>query len=71
MAWRSARDMIRGGSAKHVLVIGVERLTDITSLNDRGTAFIFADGAGAAVVGPSEEPGIGPVVRVPTASSST
>jgi 3-oxoacyl-[acyl-carrier-protein] synthase-3 len=55
-------DMIRGGSAKHVLVIGVERLTDITSLNDRGTAFIFADGAGAAVLGPSEEPGVGPVV---------
>jgi 3-oxoacyl-[acyl-carrier-protein] synthase-3 len=55
-------DMVRAGSAKHVLVIGVERLTDITSLNDRGTAFIFADGAGAAVVGPSEEVGIGPVV---------
>jgi 3-oxoacyl-[acyl-carrier-protein] synthase-3 len=55
-------DMVRGGSAKHVLVIGVERLTDITSLNDRGTAFIFADGAGAAVVGPSDEVGIGPVV---------
>ena len=49
--------MVRGGSAKHVLVIGVERLTDITSLNDRGTAFIFADGAGAAVVGPSDEVG--------------
>ena len=55
-------DMVRGGSAKYVLVIGVERLTDITSLNDRGTAFIFADGAGAAVVGPSDEVGIGPVV---------
>ncbi|HJR38076.1 MAG TPA: beta-ketoacyl-ACP synthase III [Nocardioidaceae bacterium] len=55
-------DMIRGGSAKHVLVIGVERLTDITSLSDRGTAFIFADGAGAAILGPSDEPGIGPVV---------
>ena len=55
-------DMIRAGSAKHVLVIGVERLTDITSLNDRGTAFIFADGAGAAIIGPSDTPGIGPVV---------
>jgi 3-oxoacyl-[acyl-carrier-protein] synthase-3 len=57
-----ASDMVRGGSAKHVLVIGVEKLTDITSLTDRGTAFIFADGAGAAVVGPSVEVGIGPVV---------
>ncbi len=57
-----ASDMIRGGSAKYVLVIGVERLSDLTDPTDRGTAFIFADGAGAAVVGPSEEPGIGPVV---------
>jgi 3-oxoacyl-[acyl-carrier-protein] synthase-3 len=31
-------------------------------MTDRGTAFIFADGAGAAIVGPSETPGIGPVV---------
>jgi 3-oxoacyl-(acyl-carrier-protein) synthase III len=57
-----ASDMVRGGSAKYVLVVGVERLSDITDPTDRGTAFIFADGAGAAVVGPSEEPGIGPVV---------
>lgn len=57
-----ASDFVRAGSAHHVLVIGVERLTDILDLTDRGTAFIFADGAGAAVVGPSETPGIGPVV---------
>jgi 3-oxoacyl-[acyl-carrier-protein] synthase-3 len=57
-----ASDMVRGGSAKYVLVIGVERLSDLTDVRDRGTAFIFADGAGAAVVGPSDEPGIGPVV---------
>jgi 3-oxoacyl-(acyl-carrier-protein) synthase III len=57
-----AADMVRSGSARHVLVIGVERLTDILDLTDRGTAFIFADGAGAVVVGPSDTPGIGPVV---------
>jgi 3-oxoacyl-[acyl-carrier-protein] synthase-3 len=57
-----ASDFVRAGSATHVLVIGVERLTDILDVNDRGTAFIFADGAGAAIVGPSETPGIGPVV---------
>jgi len=57
-----AADMVRAGSAGHVLVIGVERLSDITDVGDRGTAFIFADGAGAAVVGPSETEGIGPVV---------
>lgn len=55
-------DMVRAGSAQHVLAIGVERLSDMVNPKDRGTAFIFADGAGAAVVGPSEEPGIGPVV---------
>ena len=57
-----AGDMVRGGSAGYALVIGVERLSDLTDVGDRGTAFIFADGAGAAVVGPSDTPGIGPVV---------
>lgn len=56
-----ANDMVRGGSARHVLVIGVERLSDITSPSDRGTAFIFADGAGAVVIGPSDVPAISPV----------
>ena len=57
-----AADFVRAGSAGHVLVSGVERLSDLTDVGDRGTAFIFADGAGAAVVGPSDTPGIGPVV---------
>nr|WP_294695049.1 beta-ketoacyl-ACP synthase III [uncultured Friedmanniella sp.] len=57
-----ADSFVRTGASKYVLVIGVERLTDITDKHDRSTAFIFADGAGAAVVGPSETPAIGPVV---------
>jgi 3-oxoacyl-[acyl-carrier-protein] synthase III len=57
-----ASDMVRSGTAKYVLTIGVERLSDITDREDRSTAFIFADGAGAAVIGPSDEVGIGPVV---------
>jgi 3-oxoacyl-[acyl-carrier-protein] synthase-3 len=57
-----ANDMIRGGSAEYVLVVGVERLSDITDITDRSTAFIFGDGAGAVVIGPSETPGIGPTV---------
>ncbi|MEU1781373.1 ketoacyl-ACP synthase III [Streptomyces abikoensis] len=57
-----ARDMVTGGSAEHVLVIGVERLSDLTDLEDRATAFLFGDGAGAVVVGPAAEPAIGPVV---------
>ncbi|MFF4155849.1 ketoacyl-ACP synthase III [Streptomyces sp. NPDC001678] len=57
-----AKDMVTGGSAEYVLVIGVERLSDLTDLEDRATAFLFGDGAGAVVVGPSAEPAIGPVV---------
>jgi 3-oxoacyl-[acyl-carrier-protein] synthase III len=58
----SASDLVRGGTARHVLVVGVERLSDFTSKDDRGTAFIFADGAGAAVVSRSDGPGIGPTI---------
>jgi 3-oxoacyl-[acyl-carrier-protein] synthase III len=57
-----ADSFIRSGASKYVLIIGVERLSDLTNKRDRSTAFLFADGAGAAVVGPSAEPAIGPVV---------
>src|SRR3954463_12876995 len=54
-------DLVRGGNARYVLVVGVERLSTFMDPTDRGTAFIFADGAGAVVVGPADEAGIGPV----------
>ncbi|MCI3269979.1 ketoacyl-ACP synthase III [Streptomyces cylindrosporus] len=57
-----AKGMIVEGSAEYVLVIGVERLSDLTDLEDRATAFLFGDGAGAVVVGPAKEPAIGPTV---------
>ncbi|WP_410538659.1 ketoacyl-ACP synthase III [Streptomyces sp. KL2] len=57
-----AKGLVVEGSAEYVLVVGVERLSDLTDLTDRTTAFLFGDGAGAVVVGPSEEPGIGPAV---------
>ncbi|MFJ8696127.1 ketoacyl-ACP synthase III [Streptomyces roseolilacinus] len=57
-----AKGMVVEGSAEYVLVIGVERLSDLTDLEDRATAFLFGDGAGAVVVGPSQEPEIGPTV---------
>jgi 3-oxoacyl-[acyl-carrier-protein] synthase-3 len=57
-----AKGMVTEGSAKYVLVIGVERLSDLTDKEDRATAFLFGDGAGAVVVGPSEVPAIGPTV---------
>ncbi|MDQ1629659.1 MAG: 3-oxoacyl-[acyl-carrier-protein] synthase [Actinomycetota bacterium] len=57
-----ANDMVRGGSAEHVVVIGCEKLSDFTDSYDRTTAFIFGDGAGAVVIGPSDEPGISATV---------
>jgi len=60
LSW--AADAIRSGSARHVVVVGSERLTTFIDPTDRGTAIIFGDGAGAAVVGPSDVNAIGPVV---------
>lgn len=60
-ALSAASDAIRAGSATHVLVVGSEKLSQWVDWDDRATAVIFADGAGAAVVGPSDTPGIGPV----------
>lgn len=57
-----AKGMVTDGTASYVLVIGVERLSDLTDLEDRATAFLFGDGAGAVIVGPSQEPAIGPTV---------
>ncbi|MEU7145869.1 beta-ketoacyl-ACP synthase 3 [Nocardia sp. NPDC046473] len=57
-----AGDLVCAGSARRVLVVSVERLSDLTDFDDRMTAFLFADGAGAVVVGPSATPGIGAVV---------
>jgi 3-oxoacyl-[acyl-carrier-protein] synthase III len=59
-----AADLVRAGSARHVLVIGAEKLSDWMDWDDRSTCIIFADGAGAAVVGVAQDAeavGIGPV----------
>ncbi len=57
-----ADGMIRSGVAKYILLIGAEKLSEIVDFEDRGTAFLFADGAGAVVVGPTEAQGIGPTI---------
>ncbi|MFD6860424.1 beta-ketoacyl-ACP synthase III [Rhodococcus sp. NPDC060086] len=57
-----ASDLVRAGSATNVLVVGVERMSDATNPTDRSVRFIFGDGAGAVVVGASDEVGIGPTV---------
>jgi 3-oxoacyl-[acyl-carrier-protein] synthase-3 len=64
-ALATASDAIRAGTARHVLVIGSEKMTSWIDPTDRSTCIIFADGAGAAIVGPvadGQAPGIGPVV---------
>jgi 3-oxoacyl-[acyl-carrier-protein] synthase-3 len=79
-----ASDLIRAGSSRNVLVIGAEKLSDWLDWDDRSTCIIFADGAGAAVLGPAEtadDIGVGPlvwgsdgemheVIRIEQASSS-
>jgi len=57
-----AADMIRAGSARHVVIVGAEKMTAWVDPTDLPTAIVFGDAAGAAVVGPSDEPAIGPVV---------
>jgi 3-oxoacyl-[acyl-carrier-protein] synthase-3 len=62
LSW--AADAVRAGSARRVLVIGAERLSDFIDWDERGTCILFGDGAGAAVVGGVDDvdDGIGPVV---------
>jgi len=50
--------LIRSGAAHYALVIGAEKLSDIVDPTDRTISFLLGDGAGAAVIGPSDFPGI-------------
>jgi 3-oxoacyl-[acyl-carrier-protein] synthase-3 len=65
-ALATASDAVRAGTSRYALVIGAEKLSQWVDWTDRSTCIIFADGAGAAVVGPVTDPqagpGIGPVV---------
>jgi beta-ketoacyl ACP synthase len=57
-----AADMIRGGTAAKVLVLGSEKLSPTVDMQDRSNCFIFADGAAGVVVGETPTQGIGPTV---------
>ena len=57
-----ADSLVRSGTAKYVLVVGGEKLSDFISPTDRSISFLLGDGAGAAVVGPSDHPGISKTV---------
>jgi 3-oxoacyl-[acyl-carrier-protein] synthase-3 len=64
-ALANADHAIRAGAARNAIVIGVEKLSEITDWTDRSTCVIFGDGAGAAVVtatAEGEPDGVSPVV---------
>ncbi|HKE64455.1 MAG TPA: beta-ketoacyl-ACP synthase III [Micromonosporaceae bacterium] len=64
-ALASADHAIRAGASRNAIVVGAEKLSEVTDWSDRSTAVLFGDGAGAAIVtacAENEEPGIGPVV---------
>ncbi|MET0590884.1 MAG: 3-oxoacyl-[acyl-carrier-protein] synthase III C-terminal domain-containing protein, partial [Naasia sp.] len=54
--------LIRAGAARYALVIGAEKLSDVVDPTDRSISFLLGDGAGAALIGPSETPGISSTV---------
>jgi 3-oxoacyl-[acyl-carrier-protein] synthase-3 len=58
----AASAAVQTGQARNVLVVASERFSGWLDYNDRSTCIILGDGAGAAVVGPSDEVGLGPVV---------
>jgi 3-oxoacyl-[acyl-carrier-protein] synthase-3 len=57
-----AADAVRAGGARAVVVIGAERLSDLIDWQDRRSAILFGDGAGAAVVTAADDDAIGRVV---------
>jgi 3-oxoacyl-[acyl-carrier-protein] synthase-3 len=61
-ALATAQHAILAGAARTAIVIGAEKLSEVTDFTDRTTCILFADGAGAAVVTASDPNGIGPVV---------
>ncbi len=46
----TAKHFVEAGTYDYVLVVGVEKLSKVTDWEDRNTAVLFGDGAGAAVI---------------------
>ncbi|MDL2081638.1 beta-ketoacyl-ACP synthase III [Streptomyces sp. GXMU-J15] len=61
-ALATADHAVRAGAATRALVIGADKMSDVTDWTDRTTCVLVGDGAGAAVVEAAETPGIGPVL---------
>ncbi|MCU7820602.1 beta-ketoacyl-ACP synthase III [Kitasatospora sp. DSM 101779] len=60
-ALATADHSLRAGAARHALVIGAEKMSDVTDWTDRSTCVLLGDGAGAAVLSAADTAGIGPV----------
>ncbi|GAA4065882.1 beta-ketoacyl-ACP synthase III [Nonomuraea soli] len=58
-ALATADHAVRAGAAGHALVIGAEKMSDVTDWNDRTSCVLLGDGAGAAIVSADETAGIG------------
>jgi 3-oxoacyl-[acyl-carrier-protein] synthase-3 len=55
----AAAQMVAAGGSRHALVVGADVMSSIIDYTDRATCVIFGDGAGAAVVEASDDPGVG------------
>lgn len=65
-----ASSMLRSGAYKKALVIGAEKLSGILDFEDRATCVLFGDGAGAAILAPSETPEVGLLAGIGGADGS-
>ncbi|PKQ26491.1 MAG: 3-oxoacyl-ACP synthase [Actinobacteria bacterium HGW-Actinobacteria-4] len=54
--------LVRAGTARNVLVVGAEKMSDFIDPADRSISYLLGDAAGAVVIGSSDTPGIGPTV---------
>ncbi|EPD67415.1 MULTISPECIES: beta-ketoacyl-ACP synthase III [unclassified Streptomyces] len=61
-ALATADHAVRAGASVRALVVGADKMSDVTDWSDRSTCVLVGDGAGAAVVEASDEPGIAPVL---------
>lgn len=60
-ALATADHTLRAGAAKHALVIGAEKMSDLVDWTDRASCILLGDGAGAAVISATDDAKIGPV----------
>ena len=50
-----AKAFIESGMKKNILLIGAEKISSVVDYTDRGTCILFGDGAGAAIIGRTED----------------